>query len=102
MKHHQMGGDKAFITNINEINYFTDPIMEKFLNPIYGYIMCENGFIKNRYHLNHTFPAIYHTEDYKIIKKMCKIIPGDIQPTNDIMELMVDKLGKQLSKVTKE
>ena len=103
MKHHQMGGDKPFITNIGGINYFKESKMEKFLNPIYGYIMCENGLIKNMYHLNHTFPTIYDTkdykdyEDYKIIKKMCKIIPGDIQPTNDIMELKPIDFGRYIA-----
>ena len=100
MKINQLGGDKPFITNIDGINYFTDPIMEKYLNPIYGYIMCENGFIKNMYHLAKS-DLIDESNKYyneaQIIEKICKIIPGDIQPTNVIMELKPIDFGRYIA-----
>ena len=85
----QNGGDKPYIKNIDKINLFdtTKPEhidMEPFLNPIYGLIMCENGYIKNNYYLYET--NLLTDERAKKIKNMSKVIPGAIQPTNDIMQ----------------
>ena len=85
----QDGGDKPYIKNIDKINLFdtTKPDhidMEPFLNPIYGLIMCENGYIKNNYYL---YQANFLTNDRaKKIENISKVIPGTIQPTNDIMK----------------
>jgi hypothetical protein len=54
----QSGGDKPFITNKN-INLFTDPEMEKHLNPIYGLFMCESGFLVNNFCLFKKFGKEY-------------------------------------------
>ena len=85
----QDGGDKPYIKNIDKINLFdtTKPDhidMEPFLNPIYGLIMCENGYIKNNYYL---YQANFLTDERaKKIENISKVIPGTIQPTNDIMK----------------
>ena len=47
----QFGGDKAFIKNIDAINLFIDEKMERYLNPIYGMILCYAGFIPNNFYL---------------------------------------------------
>ncbi len=91
----QTGGGKPLINNPHIINLFTDPDMERFLNPIYGYIMCEIGYISNNYYLHmHKF---INTTESKIINKMCKIIPDGIQPTNDIMILDPIDFGRYIA-----
>jgi len=44
----QIGGDKPIIQQIDKINLFHDSEMEMYLNPIYGYYMCENIKRKTR------------------------------------------------------
>ncbi len=91
----QTGGGKPLINNPHIINLFTDPDMERFLNPIYGYIMCEIGYISNNYYLHmHKF---INTTESKIINKMCNIIPDGIQPTNDIMKLEPIDFGRYIA-----
>ena len=81
----QSGGDKPFLSVNDNINYFTNQEMYNYLNPIYGLIMCESGFVINNYYLNKS--KFIDTPESELIKKICKIIPGTIQPTNDIMKL---------------
>jgi len=50
----QRGGDKPFNPKAHRINRFTDPEMEIRMNPIYGLIMCEYGYISNLYYLDET------------------------------------------------
>ena len=83
LKNIQIGGDKPFISNINAINLLTDPDMETYLNPIYGLIMCESGYIINNYYLK--INNLITTEESKLIEKISKSIPGSVQPTNNIM-----------------
>ena len=47
----QRGGDKPLSVNANTINLFADPQMEKYMNPIYGLVLCESGFVPNLFHL---------------------------------------------------
>ncbi len=84
LKQSLFGGDKPTITHINKINLFIDPEMEKYLNPIYGCFMSESGYISNVYYLH--VSKFIDTDISKIINKICKLIPGDIQPTNKIMQ----------------
>ena len=86
LKNIQIGGDKPFISNINAINLFTDPDMEKYLNPIYGLIMCESGYIINNYYLRKS--ELINTPESILIKKISNSIPGSIQPTNDIINII--------------
>jgi len=83
LKNIQIGGDKPFIKNIDAINLFSDPDMELYLNPIYGLIMCESGYIINNYYLRES--KLIDTPESILIKKISKSIPGSVQPTNDIM-----------------
>lgn len=86
------GGDKPFINEDDNINLFIDKEMEKYLNPIYGLIMCETGLIINNYFLFKE--KIIETKISKLISKICKKIPGNIQPTNEIMELRPKDFGR--------
>jgi hypothetical protein len=64
--------------------------MEQLLNPIYGYFMYGCGFIYNLFYLNKAKlinPEDKYYETATIVGKICKEIPGTIQPTNDIMKL---------------
>ena len=91
----QKGGDKPIITNIDNINLFTDPEMESYLNPIYGLILCNTGFIPNNYFLHKS--EFINTEFSQLVAKVCKDIPGSIQPTNDIMLLKPIDFGRYIA-----
>ena len=52
LNYKQYGGELPIINNIVGINLFTDPDMEIHMNPIYGLILCNNGFIINNYCLH--------------------------------------------------
>ena len=88
----QKGGDQAFINNIDRINLFTDAIMEEYLNPIYGMILCNNGYINNNYFLAKS--NLIDTPYSKIIKKYTKEIPGTIQPSKKYMEYTPLDIGR--------
>jgi hypothetical protein len=47
----QKGGDKPYNVNAQTLNRFTDPQMEQHMNPVYGLILCENGYVQNLYFL---------------------------------------------------
>jgi hypothetical protein len=85
----QKGGDLAYIKDVDNINLFTDEDMEKYMNPIYGCIMCNTGYISNNFYL-HEIKAI-NTRESQIIQKMCNVIPGTIQPKIDIQREMTAK-----------
>ena len=89
----QIGGDTPFITNPNLINLFTDPEMEQYLNPIYGLVLSESGYIINNYYLS----DLLQTEESKLIKKIVKKIPGTFQPTNKLMELKPVDYGRYIA-----
>ena len=90
----QYGGDKPFLNVDDKINFFSTE-MSLYLNPIHGLILCENGFIKNNFFLLES--GFIDTEESKIIKKICKKIPGDIQPTNKIMQLKPIDFGRYIA-----
>ena len=73
---HQIGGDKPVIMLNKQINRFSDPNMEKYLNPIYGLYMCESGFITNTFFL-HKY-KIDTCDQSIIITKLFRKIPGSI------------------------
>jgi len=79
------GGDKPIIDNSDKINLFEDPEMEQLLNPIYGLVLCENGYITNNYFLQKLKKS---SDDDKIefIHKSVRSIPGGVQPTKSIMD----------------
>jgi hypothetical protein len=79
----QYGGELPLLNNLNNINLFTDPDMEKHMNPIYGLILCNNGFLINNYLLNKS--NLINTTLSKHIRLICKKIPGIIQPTDKLM-----------------
>jgi len=95
LKNKQFGGDKPLIENINSINLFTDEQMEKFLNPIYGLIMCESGYILNNFYLYQN--KLTDTNESKFIFKISKEIPNSVQPTNDIMKLKPIDFGRYIA-----
>ena len=93
----QTGGNKLFINDIYKINLFKNSEMEKYLNPIYGFIYCNIGFIPNNYYLkDYNF---LNTEISNIIfqisrKNSCDVMPipeiyNKIKPINIIPEGIV-------------
>ena len=95
LKNLQFGGDQPLITNIDKINLFTDQEMETYLNPIYGMILCNNGYIPNNYFLYKS--KFINTDNSEIIEKTCKNINGIIQPTNDIMNFKAIDFGHYIA-----
>ncbi len=105
----QKGGDKPFDANPKTLNRFTDPQMEKHLNPIYGLVLCESGYLQNLYFLkksgliesfSENYSKLYDEEMQKkvkddileyttIIHKSCTHIRGlnILKPTNDMMNM---------------
>jgi hypothetical protein len=106
----QKGGDVPYITNINKINRITDIDMEQHLNPIYGCIVHESGFISNNFFLKQ-IESIYEknksinsnkiifidSKESNIIKNICKIIHGTIQPNNELMKLTPTDIGRYIT-----
>jgi len=93
----QSGGDKAVLNESLKVNLFSDPEMQKFLNPIYGLILCENGYMSNNFFLKEN--KYIDTKESKIIKKICKEMPGHgtIKPTNPIMKLKPVDFGRYIA-----
>ena len=91
----QTGGDKPLLNPDLRINFFTEEHGEKvdqFLNPIYGLILTESGYIINNYWLAKN--NLISTEESALIKKISKNIPGSVQPTNPIMKLKPIDFGR--------
>ncbi len=97
-----IGGDLPIIKDVYSVNKFTDKEMEKYMNPIYGYILTKNNLLLNLYNIyyycgekNFFSDAdrsyfgcenINHVQYMcKITNKVCRIIPGTIQPTIELM-----------------
>ena len=93
----QIGGEKPFNKELltYNINFFTNLKMAKYLNPIYGLIYSEIGYISNNYYLNEM--KLINTEENSYIKDITKSIPGDIQPTNKIMKLKPIDFGRYIA-----
>jgi len=89
------GGDKAIINNIYNVNLFTNPTMEQYLNPIYGLILCSNGYITNNFYIyKHKYIS---DKTSKVISKISKEESiGLIKPTNDIMRLKPIDFGRYI------
>jgi len=118
----QLGGDKAYIKDedIKLINRFTNPIMEQYLNPIYGLFMCYSGFISNIWFLNNSgfdfdnlqdnlqflgatsvdINNIYNKNN-DIIHVIKKCIIGtndyDVRPTKFLRNIDPSKFGKYIA-----
>jgi hypothetical protein len=80
----QFGGGKPLNNIIKNINLFTNPDMEQYLNPIYGFFMCETDYIVYNYDLYDK--DFIKTNDSKIIHKISKRLPETIKPLPEIME----------------
>ena len=48
----QKGGDKPMNVIPELVNRFTDPRMEQYMNPIYGLVYCEIGYITNIFYFD--------------------------------------------------
>jgi hypothetical protein len=79
----QFGGGKPLNNIIKNINLFTNPDMEKYLNPIYGLFMCETDYIVYNYDLYDK--DFIKTNDSKIIHNISKRLPETIKPLDEIM-----------------
>jgi hypothetical protein len=79
----QFGGSKPLNNIIKNINLFTNPDMEQYLNPIYGFLMCETDYIVHNYDLYDK--DFIKTNDSEIIKNISKRLPETIKPLHEII-----------------
>ncbi len=80
----QHGGELPIINDYN-INLFTDPDMEKFMNPIHGLVLCYTGTVSNNYWLAKSGFIKKDVLGYNI-SKVIRNIPGNVQPTKKLLE----------------
>jgi len=85
----QKGGDKPNDVEPEFVNRFDDSDMEMYMNPIYGLIYCEIGYIPNIFFLEESeIKNDFIPENHlRIIKKLCmrEGVTTIIKPTRDIM-----------------
>ena len=93
-QYEQTGGDEPLVNIIKGINLFVDPDMEQFLNPIYGLVMCETGYITNNFYLHQS--KFISTKESDIIYRISREIPGSIQPNIHIMKYKPIHIGKYI------
>ncbi len=98
----QRGGDKPLSVNANTINLFADPQMEKYMNPIYGLVLCESGFVPNLFHLKLSgiISDPYLEKCANIVGSSCTREGKStiIRPTNDIMnKVSLVELGRYIA-----
>jgi len=102
MRPKQIGGNKPIGVNPNTLNRFIDPQMEQYMNPVYGLILCETGYMPNLYFLNKSklldsFSKNYSKDEHiqTILKNHAKIISEScteepflkiIKPTKHFMQ----------------
>ena len=102
IKYNQFGGDLPIINDIESVNLFNDTEMEQYMNPIHGLFLCYSGYIPNIYWLNNDklLTNIYKEKEMNLKKKrdflnkVCKNIPGLIQPTYKLMQLKPIDYGR--------
>ncbi len=80
----QFGGAKPLNNIIKNINLFTNPDMEEYLNPIYGLVMCETDYIVHNYDLY--VKNFINTNDSQIIKNISKRLPETVKPSDEITQ----------------
>ena len=117
-KRRQMkGGDTPQTSIIKYINFFNKKQddnkyadIEEYLNPIYGVIMNETGYIKNNYWLGQK-NYLYNdekskrkvnegllTKEMKLVSEISRSIPPNIQPNIDVMrEIRPSDIGKYVA-----
>jgi hypothetical protein len=94
------GGDKPSKVDASRVNRFEDPDMERFMNPIYGAILCNNGKISNHYYLAKS--RYKHEVDPHVLKRVsetCNVVPGTpiIKPTNAIFKIKPLDIGRYIA-----
>jgi hypothetical protein len=73
LKNIQTGGDLPIINDVYSVNKFTEIEMEKYMNPIHGYILSANELLSNLYNIN------YYCSDRLIFSDAQKTYFGIVQ-----------------------
>jgi hypothetical protein len=103
--HKQTGGDTPMSKIIKDINFFTDkdkvnyPDIEEYLNPIYGVIMRECGYIKNNYYLSKLRVEKTRqpqTREMKFIGQITTFV-DIVRPTKDIYNISPYSFGRYMA-----
>lgn len=81
------GGRKPRKINPNTINRFSDNEMARYLNPIYGVILANNGTLKNNFFLALSGFVDKNDPKIKMILNVCKRDPSslNVMPTNAML-----------------
>ena len=89
------GGDKPMVEILKDINLFKiDSELEKYLNPTYGFLLCETGFITNHYNF-YNKETKSHNMIGTFIHELFHKIPNtnEIKPTNRIFKINAKDIG---------
>ena len=91
----QTGGDIPLPVIIKDVNFFEDgdkkyyDDIDEYLNPVYGCIMNEIGYIENNYYLAKEINGDEEkmlSPEMKYMKKILTVVPPNVRPTIDIMK----------------
>jgi hypothetical protein len=96
----QKGGDKPNDVDSKLVNRFSNARMEKYMNPIYGLVYCEIGYVPNVFYLTESKIKIdFIPENHlDIIDKMIKE-GSTIRPSRDIMneKVTLTEIGQYIA-----
>ena len=95
----QTGGDMPLSTIIKDVNFFKEKDrenykdIEDYLNPVYGAIMCEIGYIENNYYLAEKHKLEMKSldglsEEMKFIYNISNVVHPNVKPTKDIIQYL--------------
>ena len=93
----QTGGEKPISHILKNIGLFSkNTTIDDHLNPIYGYLYNETGFIENCYNFSYGIDKNNLTDSRVVINNLFVKIPGNVQPTKILMNLNPFDIGKYL------
>ena len=88
----QFGGDTPNINVIKNISLFApDSVIDLHLNPIYGFLYSQLGYIDN------IFNFAPDNKEFKIIKKCFHKVNNLILPTNNLHKIDIDEFAKLIA-----
>lgn len=95
----QKGGDKPYNVNANILNRFTDSEMEKHMNPIYGSILCGNGYISNLYYLKKS--EVTDSLGNKLIDSFIEYFTEGISKNKEEQQRLINKMLEDVNIINK-
>jgi len=97
-------GGQISIRAIKNINLFTDPDMEQFMNPIYGLIMANTRYIENIFTLGPIMKTINTSNsnslvaEYSAVNEICQYINYTYRPADAIVSTSSPLLPRHIGR----